>query len=100
MLQSIMSQGCNDLKTLTMILNFLGNCIEEADADYTQKIIQETCLIEALSFFAENKANLKSEILSHIIWIEQNIINKQVKNKINMKENEIESCMRLASVVF
>ena len=48
----------------------------------------------------ENRANLKSDILSLIIWIEENIIGKLVKNKINMKDNEIESCMRLSSVTF
>ena len=57
-------------------------------------------MIEALSFFVENRANLKSDILSLIIWIEENIIAKLVKNKINMKDNEVESCMRLGSVIF
>ena len=69
--RQIVSSGCEDLKTLNMILNFVGNCIQDGIA---RKIIQETSLIEGLSYFVENRSNLQSDILSHVTWIVENIV--------------------------
>ena len=79
MLREIIRDGCQDLKTLNMILNFLGNCIREMNPGFAKKVVKETCILEGLSFFVENSTNLQSELLSHIQWVVQNIVAKVVK---------------------
>ena len=76
LLRQIVSNDCEDLKSLTMIMNFVGNCFEEANPEFADKVIRETCFIQALAFFIENRTRLQPEMLELVIWIVNNVSKK------------------------
>ena len=61
------------MKSMNMIINFVGNCFEEQNAEFAEKIVKETCFIESLNFFVENSGMLHTDILEYIRWIVGNM---------------------------
>lgn len=54
---------------LNMILNFIGNCIQEPSPEIAQKVLEETQVISVLDLFYENRTNVELTTLDYSTWI-------------------------------
>jgi len=52
-----------------MILNFIGNCIQEPSPEIAQKVLEETQVISVLDLFFENRRNVELATLDYSTWI-------------------------------
>ena len=84
--QSLVINKSNDCKMINMILNFVGNCVQDANAEVAQKIIEETELIYELGHFYENSRNFETSTLNYVAWIVNNITTKIVKSELTLVE--------------
>ena len=70
MFRQIASRGCEDVKSLNLLLNFVGNFFEDTNYEFAAKIAKETCIIKGLqSILSEHKERLGHEVLEFVIWI-------------------------------
>ena len=69
LLQSLITNKCRDAKMLNMILNFIGNCIQEPSPEIAQKVLEETQVISVLDLFYENRMNIELTTLDYSTWI-------------------------------
>ena len=77
---------CKDVKMINTILNFVGNCVQDVNAEIVQKIIEETELIYELSYFYENSRNIETTTLNYVGWIINTITTKITKSELTLVE--------------
>ena len=74
---------------LNMILNFIGNCIQEPSPEIAQKVLEETQVISVLDLFYENRSNIELTTLDYSTWIVNCIVQKVVKSEIMLVEQDL-----------
>ena len=58
-----MQNGCQDIKTLCIILEFLGNIASDSE-EAARKVMQETSIIDVLSSLIETCSSMHTDFLA------------------------------------
>ena len=86
-----LDQGGQDIKTLNFVFNCLAN-IAPSNLDIVNKILRETCILQALKFLLDNPRVWHIEVLDNIYRLLEHLI------KVPLEASQINDCFRIASI--